>query len=99
MTSGNVQNERSQNGSECGDDFGEDSTDPWGISFWADRPLPSKLVYFNKLDDDVVTHYMDDYKYGLRFRMCMRELKKTANLVLLHPYKPTRFLATWSFRH
>ena len=31
---------------------------------------------FNNLPEDLVTRTMNDYKYGLRFRMCMRELKE-----------------------
>ena len=30
-------------------------------------------VHFNELPDALVERIMDEYKYGLRFRMCMRE--------------------------
>ena len=36
---------------------------------------PPELVDFNQLPDVLVTRYMNDFKYGLRFRMCMRELE------------------------
>lgn len=36
---------------------------------------PPELVAFHELPDVLVTRYMNDFKYGLRFRMCMREIK------------------------
>lgn len=56
----------------------------------ADPYLPVKLArpsdlwlpgYFNELPDELVERYMDEYKYGLRFRMCMREIKKISEYV------------------
>ena len=32
------------------------------------------MTDFSNLGSDVTTRYMNDYKYGLRFRMCMREI-------------------------
>eukprot|EP00966_Prymnesium_polylepis_P064809 1503409-Prymnesium_polylepis.2 len=37
--------------------------------------------YFNELPDTLVERIMDDYTYGLRFRMCMSEINKISQWV------------------
>lgn len=34
--------------------------------------------------EELVTRYMNEYKYGLRFRMCMREFKMWGDVVRRH---------------
>ena len=39
------------------------------------------MTDFSNLGPDLTTRYMNDYKYGLRFRMCMREINKISQYV------------------
>jgi len=56
-----------------------------GLKTWwqasGDRRQIDSQVDWSSLPGVLVTHCLDDYKYQLRFRMCMREIKKIAEYV------------------